>query len=188
VEWLTEFHAVLGMTIRSVHDARVDAMRQLRSLKDDPRLDELPSPAVPRIPGSETAASRPMEQWLPRPRADRRPGQVGETSRPRDYLGLVPDPVTRSVRRQGFPEPVYLSVRRGELLWNLFQALYEARESDCPVTKLKADWNELVGRPSRAKKPPIHDTVHRLRGRLHPLGVTVVHRAGRYFLEVIPPA
>jgi hypothetical protein len=175
LSWLMEYHDVVRIMIDYVENALDVVMQELDALQRRPAAIGRPPPdARLEIQGASTA---------PATRAGHRPGPPEPPSQPvpsagplemSAHLGVIVDEERHVLRRAGRSEVADLSGSR--LSWHLALALLARGDRYCSLDRLCGVW-EAHGAEENPEKKTIEDAISRLRKRIRPLGLTVVHKA-----------
>jgi hypothetical protein len=128
------------------------------------------SPTAGLEPGLPGSSSQPVPSTGP-------PGSGG-------YLGVIVDKDDQFLRREGWPGEADLS--GSTLSWHLALTLLKRKNRCSSLGHLHEVW-KAHGREEDPEKKTIEDAISRLRRRIRPLGLTVVHKTGLgYRLEELP--
>jgi hypothetical protein len=175
VTWLEGYHRVVRYMIRYVEEARFEVMQEL--------LASQGRPADPGRPPSGASLETQAPAAVPVTTSGHPPGLPGSPSRPvpqsgppelSGYLGVTVDEERWVLGRSGRSEVANLSTSR--LLWGLALALLGRGDRCSSLRHLREVWS-AHGREDDPQKKTIEDAISRLRKRIRPLGLTVVHKA-----------
>lgn len=181
LEWLGQYHAVVGIAIRYVEGAQLDIILDQGPVQGAAVPGNLQQPTAPRSSATEADPSGPIAPRGARPGAERLPDKAGDTARPAGYLGLTLDEGTDTIRRAG--RVVVRFGARAKLSPRLFKLLWERGEGGCPVEYLAAHWEDLGGEDNNPENDTIADGVYRMNLKLRPEGLEGVREQDRYILK-----